>query len=338
MYIYIDMALFVSRENQELLWNVMSNNAFVQQYFTNSDTEQKTNWFRRIVKQVYEKYENHHITVAELHNINKETINYMINNIREQHQYNKPVHIKPNTEYLQSGKIYTPQDVPNTRQSEYSQQFDQRQQEYQSMLEKKSPAEIDFRENVEHDQAIQNMDEVLQQHITERNKELEQYYKNTPIIQPSDIPPSLKIDNSSNIQVEVESINTHTKKHVSWENEPTKNENKYIDTIQFDASMNIVNDNFKQMIVFHTEFSDKYSILEQSLQLATMNIANLKEDNELIKLNLVGANTKIDNIQTELTEANKKYKEIENIVKNIQQNMIPVKMIENSSQNIEQTK
>ena len=36
------MALYVVKENQELLWNVINNNTFVKQYFAKVGPEKKT--------------------------------------------------------------------------------------------------------------------------------------------------------------------------------------------------------------------------------------------------------------------------------------------------------
>lgn len=334
------MALFVSRENQEMLWNVISNNTYIQQYFTNNDTEQKQNWFRKIVKQFYEKYENRSITVAELHHINKETINYMINNIREQQTFRTPTYQNPGPSYLQTNNIYTPPVEVDTRRTDSNQQFDMRQKEYQSMLDKKAPAEIDFRENTQQDQAIGNMDELVQQHMNERKQELEHYkVSNSPQPPTNSLNPILKIDNSSNnIQIEVEQVDVHSKKSVSWKDENSNFENKDNLMVKFDASFNIIHDNFKEITKFHTEFSDKQTITEQSLKLATMKLSSITEEHENLTKQLTDIKGVIENLQTNIVNKDAKIAALEESLKIIQRNMIPVKMIDNPSQTIEENK
>ena len=51
-------------------------------------------------------------------------------------------------------------------------QYDLRQREYQSMLEHKIPEPIDFNESSA-DSVIQNMDELIQSHLAEREKDLQ---------------------------------------------------------------------------------------------------------------------------------------------------------------------
>jgi len=311
MYIYSIMALFVSNENQELLWNVITNNTFIQQHFTNNDTEQKPIWFRKIMKQIYEKYENQSITVAELHTINRETVKYMITNIREQKQDTPPIYKDSSSSHLQSNQIYTPPVVQDTRQTDSNQQFDMRQKEYQNMLEKKAPAEIDFRENSQADEAIGNMDELMQQHLNERKQELE-YYNTTNSPQPP-INPILKIDNSSNnIQIEVETVDVHSKKSVSWKDENSIFENKDDFMKRFDASFNVIHDNFKEMTIFNTELSEKQIITEQSLKLATMKLSNITEEHENLTNQLKDIKSIIENLQINIVKKDENIAEIEN--------------------------
>jgi len=67
--------------------------------------------------------------------------------------------------------INTPPITPDNRQEIFTNQFTQRQKEYESMLEKKAPADVDFRDKIE-DGVIQNMDELIKTHLQQREEEL----------------------------------------------------------------------------------------------------------------------------------------------------------------------
>ena len=153
------MALYVVKENQELLWNVINNNTFVKQYFAKVGPERKHTWFKNIIENFYEQNKNNQLTVPDLHKINRSTIAYMIENIRMQDSQNVPFYNDQINSRLQTNGIYTPPVIPNNKQEQYASQFDQRQQEYQQMVEKKTPPEIDFSEKNEKDSVISNMDE-----------------------------------------------------------------------------------------------------------------------------------------------------------------------------------
>ena len=76
------MSLYVVPENQELLWNVISKNAYIQDFFAPYNPEKKNEWFKTIIRTFYERYKLQKLTVADLNLVNKETISYMIQNVR----------------------------------------------------------------------------------------------------------------------------------------------------------------------------------------------------------------------------------------------------------------
>ena len=170
------MSLYVVPENQELLWNVISKNAYIQDFFAPYNPEKKNEWFKTIIRTFYERYKMQKLTVADLNYVNKETIAYMIQNVRE--QINQPVvkttaptQATPSYQPANSYAIPTPPIVPDTRQDIYAKEFEQRQQEYANLNKKVAPANVNFTEKAD-DGVIQNMDELVKQQMQQRAYEL----------------------------------------------------------------------------------------------------------------------------------------------------------------------
>ena len=148
--------------------------------------------------------------------------------------------------------------------------------------------------------------------MNERKQELEHYkVSNSPQPPTNSLNPILKIDNSSNnIQIEVEQVDVHSKKSVSWKDENSNFENKDNLMVKFDASFNIIHDNFKEMTKFHTEFSDKQTITEQSLKLATMKLSSITEEHENLTKQLTDIKGIIENLQTNIVNKDAKIAEL----------------------------
>jgi hypothetical protein len=167
------MSLYVVPENQDLLWNVINKNSFVQQYFSKFPPEKQHQWFQAVIRVFYEKYKGSTISVKDLHTINRDTMSYMIENIRQLSAQSAPI----NT-------VQTPPHIPENKQDAYQNEFQHRQQEYKQMVEKKTPDGIDFLEKTS-DTAISNMDELVKQHTQQREAELNQYSPPPPPLQVS---------------------------------------------------------------------------------------------------------------------------------------------------------
>jgi hypothetical protein len=91
-----------------------------------------------------------------------------------------------------------PYTVEN-KQEAYNRQFDERKREYDMMNSKPDLPKVDFGGNVK-DSAISNMDELIKQHMLQRDVELQKYAPPPMenIVQPVS---QLKIDNNENISL-----------------------------------------------------------------------------------------------------------------------------------------
>jgi len=147
------MSLYIHHENQTLLWNTLQKNPKFQNLTIN-----KQEWFSNIIKAFYENIQYlPPLTPQDLLQINRQTITYMMEEI------NTLLNDRP--KFTESKKVVS--------------DFNMRQQEYEASLKPKVPPIADFSEKI-NDDAIQNMDELLQQQIRQRDYDVEQAKERLP--------------------------------------------------------------------------------------------------------------------------------------------------------------
>ena len=178
------MSKFIQEENQRLLWNVSQKLPNIRDIFPNV-TEQG-NWFKDVIQHFYEKRKREHLSKVELENLNKQTIQYMIDFMKHKkiarqddgikrvtfgvepldHQVNTPF-----TELMGSNNniLITPrpQAIIGEPRIVSTNILEERQREYENMLKREVPAEPNFHE-LEKDTVIENMEELMQQQLRER--------------------------------------------------------------------------------------------------------------------------------------------------------------------------
>jgi hypothetical protein len=284
------MSLYVVPENQELLWNVISKNAYIQDFFSPYNPEKKNEWFKTIIRTFYERYKMQKLTVADLNYVNKETISYMIQNIREQisqpvAKTTTPTQATPSYQPANSYAIPTPPIVPDTRQDIYAKEFEQRQQEYANLNKKVAPANVNFTEKAD-DGVIQNMDELVKQQMQQRayemslipppiNKVSQPAPAPATAPQPTTTqvntfaqtaPPKLQIDAESNIEISIEELGSASnKKSVTWK--PDEH-----DTNRSDAEILVLRETINNM-------TQDFAQLKQLYELSQISITELKDAN-----------------------------------------------------------
>ena len=140
-------------------------------------------------------------------------------NIEHQQSYSQPQqqpHIQqqpqPINPVLNQTDFLKSYSVTENRQDKMAAQYNEYQQNYMTMFDKKIPDSIDFRENIT-EPAINNMDELIKRHMLERDEELKKYappplFTNMPAQQPQNNHPNkLNIDNNSEpIQFSIEEL------------------------------------------------------------------------------------------------------------------------------------
>jgi hypothetical protein len=182
---------YVHPDNQTLLWNTIQKAPNFEKLGIN-----KTQWFKSIIQDFYENEGKFIRTQIDLQNINKSTIAYMVHALKQMSTS------LPST----SGSA--------ERISQYNDEFNNRQKEYEMMNAKPLPPQIDQVNEKIADEAITNMDELIRQQLAQREQELKMFGQSPQQIQPS----ATKQDN-----VAIEPIATE-KKSVSWKNDIDRKE------------------------------------------------------------------------------------------------------------------
>jgi hypothetical protein len=187
---------YITVENQTLLWKTIQRSP---QFSNNTIAINREQWFSSIIKQFYENIKSPKMSIAELKALNQQTIAYMIGDLKRIESLHKasPTAIPPITQsppYQNTSITQLNYETPQTRMSIYTDQFNARQQEYATMGKPQAPPIANFSEKVE-DDAITNMDELLQQQIKQREYDV-------AMVRPP--PPALSVD--TNVAEEAQSL------------------------------------------------------------------------------------------------------------------------------------
>ena len=203
------MKLYVLPENQKLLWDTMCKvNLFNNMLKNNNKHCEK--WFKSIIEQFYNDriHKNQNLSKNELLHLNKETISFMISRLKTQNSY-QPIdqsNIFNNSYSINTNDNETQRSLSQKKQNELNNEYQQRQKEFENFFKRPTIEEIDFREKENEDKPIENMDELLQIQMKEREYDIQ------PIVQNQE-------------KVEIDSIDLeNNEKKVSWamDSEPSK--------------------------------------------------------------------------------------------------------------------
>lgn len=160
---------YISKENQTLLWKTIQRSP---QFANQSIRLNREKWFSNIIKYFYETITSPIMSIAELKALNQQTIAYMINNLKHiENSRNYPIDSIQSQTHPPAPVVSTTYETPQTRMSTYTEQFNARQQEYSNMVTPPTPPVANFSEKIE-DEAITNMDELLQQQIKQREYDI----------------------------------------------------------------------------------------------------------------------------------------------------------------------
>jgi len=231
------MSLFVHPENQKILWNIINGNPFIIRYFEAKPHQSKENWFKQSIEDFYTRLQGKNIDPNDLNNLNKEALTSMIQSVHIQNpqytahnssqytsqapQENQPITPQyPPTQGTMntmsySNTINTPELVKENKEDIFNKQFQTRQHEYDTILQRKIPQEIDFREKSSDEH--KDINELLERERRDREELMK------PVQQTNKL--SIGSTDSNNITLEaIELQESKEKKSVSWNTE-TSNEN-----------------------------------------------------------------------------------------------------------------
>lgn len=143
---------YIHPDNQTLLWNTIQKAPNFEKL-----GENKSQWFKTIIRDFYENDGKNINNQTDLKTINKSTIAYMVHSLKQL-----------NTA-LPSNSGMT------ERISHYTEQFNDRQKEYERMTAKPPPPQIDKINEKIADEAITNMEELIKQQLNQREQELKMF-------------------------------------------------------------------------------------------------------------------------------------------------------------------
>lgn len=229
------MSLFVHPENQKIIWNIINGNPYIIRYFESKPQQAKEEWFRKSIEDFYTRIQGKEIDPNELNILNKEVLTNMIQSVHlqnpqftahnstPQQPVREPVNTIPQQEpphdpmnmMTYANTINTPTIVKDSKEDIFNKQFQMRQQEYDTMLQRKTPQEIDFRETSNDEN--KNINELLERERREREELMK------PVQQTNKL--NIDSDNSNNNNIQLEAVELQEpkeRKSVSWNTESPK--------------------------------------------------------------------------------------------------------------------
>lgn len=162
---------YINKRNQEILWNSANK---MQCFHSILDENYKKDLFKYVIEVFYENNKNRRLVQYELIEINKKTILHIVELLTKESVENKTNHscnIDLQEEELPITFENTYKKQP--KQTTYSQEYLNRQKDYEFMMKKDVPNNDGLFENKIEDKAIENMEELLQQQIKLRELEIQ---------------------------------------------------------------------------------------------------------------------------------------------------------------------
>jgi hypothetical protein len=190
------MARYIHPDNQEILWNTITQHPRMR--FAIPD-DRRPAWFKSHVQKVYENipsfWHTRKITTEELNRLNQTTLRDMISDLTPPPNYPENVLSTPRTEphtysYTNSySETATHGSMKSSHTPMIQQRFLEKQQEMEAMLRTPAPQTVDFR-MAGLDEPIANMEELIQKHVREREKDLMQPLIPPPTSATLSVPPT----------------------------------------------------------------------------------------------------------------------------------------------------
>lgn len=189
------MSLYIHQENQKLLWDSIHQYPLFQE-FNNQDPQVKEQWFRSVIEKFYDNNRFKILSIKEVQQLNRETILYMIEALKQNAQRTPNVNHSPTTSYSNlpfETKDASRDAIMERKQNEIQSNFTLRQQEYSSMLQNGPSFEIDFSEKPQDDGPIENMENLMQNVMKQREYDLTE----TPKLQVIDLGKKVTFEENS---------------------------------------------------------------------------------------------------------------------------------------------
>ena len=184
-----------------MLWDIMNKTPYISGFFHPSQGAFKEQWFKAVIQHFYDHCPQRGLSADALQELNRDTIAYMIKSIREKNQSTPPTPMfVPSTNTNTAGLSMTNTvGQPMAPQSGRIAKEPPPPLEYKNLLDRPTPAAIDFRDKVE-DTAMPNMDDLVKAHVMAREEALQMKFPvaasvtppNHPVVEPVDPTAGLK--------------------------------------------------------------------------------------------------------------------------------------------------
>ena len=305
------MSALVHPENQKIIWNIVNNNIYVNEFFQTHSNVSKEQWFRSIIEKFYMQNEGRNLSVHELNLLNKDVLTFMVKSIHSiPMQPEAPQHPPPSNTFDQRppsntfdqrslantfdqrppsnypSQIQTPPYVPNTIGEETNKQFEEKKHEYEQMNAKPIPEEVDFKEK-DKDTIIENMDELINVHIQEREKQLKELAP--PLL--TNVEPAVAMPLSTNVEPAVAMPNNQISNNITGNVQdglPTSKNNKEIQTNEetgYDELRNEIATLKEEMKRLQEEHIQMKQELSSKIESNSVNIRNIQGEIVIVRDN-----------------------------------------------------
>ena len=161
------MSQFVDVENQNLLWRM----AHKIPEFDRMNAVQRGSLFKQTVQQTYNSIEKQDLSREELQTYNRTVLSQLVKQLRSP----VPPSTKPPLAPQRPPRTQ-PQPFVESKEELFQRQFQAKQQEYESMNAKPNLPDASemFKEKVDDDERIHNMDDLIKQYETQRNEDMQE--------------------------------------------------------------------------------------------------------------------------------------------------------------------
>ena len=170
---------FLSTSNVEMLWDIIIDNAIINQ---SNVTELQTIFHKNLIP----FFESERKSTNDLIVLNKKYISWFINNLN---------HKKNQETSISKDKLITVEDIQKNRQSQFEQEFNERQQEFTSYMTLKPPEVPKFSIDLNDEVPIKEFENTIKQMTAQRNYDVDMINKNND--KPSDVQKWLKPSETS---------------------------------------------------------------------------------------------------------------------------------------------
>lgn len=160
------MELFIKKENQEMLWRIIHHIPIVNQM----EYSYKVKWFKSIIENIYES----DTKMSSLREINKKTVEYICFILKRQNEASNLDSLVQDSSIRDSSIRNSSMKDSQFREEvfEYTSTLQQREKEYEKMLDKTPPNAPIF-ESIK-DEPIANLEELVKNHELSRGLYIDQ--------------------------------------------------------------------------------------------------------------------------------------------------------------------